>query len=53
MGKDMIIVNGMDVYPRMIETVMHQHAVVLEVAVVPELDNLHGEITRVVITLKL
>ena len=39
--KDMIIVNGMNVYPRMIEEIIYQHAEVLEVAVVPEPDNLH------------
>ena len=50
--KDMIIVNGMNVYPRMIEEVIYQHVAVLEVAVVPEPDDLHGEIPRAVIALK-
>ena len=36
--KDMIIVNGMNVYPRMIEEIIYQHAAVLEGAVVPEPD---------------
>ena len=36
--KDMIIVNGMNVYPRMVEEIIYQHAAVLEVAVVPEPD---------------
>ena len=42
--KDMIIVNGMNVYPRMIENVLHQHPAVREVAVVGEPHRLHGEI---------
>lgn len=42
--KDMIIVNGMNVYPRMIEEVLHQHPAVREVAVVGERHPLHGEI---------
>ena len=50
--KDMIIVNGMNVYPRMIEEIIYQHAAVLEVAVVPEPNDLHGEIPRAVIALK-
>jgi len=50
--KDMIIVNGMNVYPRMIEEVIYQHVAVLEVAVVPEPDDLHGEVPRAVIALK-
>jgi long-chain acyl-CoA synthetase len=40
----MIIVNGMNVYPRMIENVLHQHPAVCEVAVVGEPHRLHGEI---------
>ena len=48
----MIIVNGMNVYPRMIEEVIYQHVAVLEVAVVPEPDDLHGEVPRAVIALK-
>lgn len=42
--KDMIIVNGMNVYPRMIEEVLYQHPKVAEAAVVGEPDQLHGEI---------
>ena len=42
--KDMIIVNGMNVYPRMIEDVLYQHPAVFEVAVVGEPHRLHGEI---------
>lgn len=42
--KDLIIVNGMNVYPRMIEEVIHGLAGVLEVAVIGEPDGLHGEV---------
>lgn len=42
--KDLIIVNGMNVYPRMIEEVLQRFPGVREVAVVGELSDLHGEI---------
>ena len=42
--KDMVIVNGMNVYPRMIEEVLYQHPAVMEVAVVGEPHGSHGEI---------
>lgn len=42
--KDMIIVNGMNVYPRMIEEVLHQHPQIIEAAVVGEPHPSHGEI---------
>jgi long-chain acyl-CoA synthetase len=42
--KDMIIVNGMNVYPRVIEEILYQHPAVREAAVVGEPDALHGEI---------
>ncbi len=42
--KDMIIVNGMNVYPRMVEEVFYQHPAVSEVAVVGEVHKSHGEI---------
>ena len=42
--KDMIIVNGMNVYPRMIEEVLYQHPQLCEAAVVGEPNELHGEI---------
>ena len=41
--KDMIIVNGMNVYPRVIEEVLFKHPAVREAAVVGEPDALHGE----------
>ena len=42
--KDLIIVNGMNVYPRMIEEVLHRCPGLREVAVVGEPHGLHGEI---------
>jgi long-chain acyl-CoA synthetase len=42
--KDLIIVNGMNVYPRMIEEVLYRLPQVREAAVVGEPDELHGEI---------
>jgi long-chain acyl-CoA synthetase len=42
--KDMIIVNGMNVYPRVIEEVLYQHPLIHEAAVVGEPHKLHGEI---------
>lgn len=42
--KDLILVNGMNVYPRMVEEVVQSCPGVLEVAVVGELDDRHGEV---------
>lgn len=42
--KDMIIVNGMNVYPKMVEDVLYQCAGVKEAAVVGLADEVHGEI---------
>ncbi|OQX43647.1 MAG: hypothetical protein B0D88_04080 [Candidatus Sedimenticola endophacoides] len=42
--KDMVIVNGMNVYPRMVEEVLYQYPGVAEAAVVGEPSELHGEI---------
>lgn len=50
--KDMIIVSGMNVYPRMVENVIARHPAVSEVAVVPATHPLHGEVPRAVIVLK-
>jgi len=50
--KDMIIVSGMNVYPRMVENVICRHPAVSETAVVPEPHPLLGEIPRAVIVLK-
>lgn len=42
--KDMIIVNGMNVYPRMVEEVLYRHPAVREAAVVGRPHKLHGEV---------
>ena len=42
--KDLIIVNGMNVYPRVIEEALYRHPDVAEAAVVGEPHRLHGEI---------
>jgi long-chain acyl-CoA synthetase len=42
--KDLVIVNGMNVYPRMVEEVLYRHIGVQEVAVVGEPHPSHGEI---------
>lgn len=42
--KDMVIVNGMNVYPRIIEEVLYRYEAVLEVAVIGHVDKTHGEI---------
>jgi long-chain acyl-CoA synthetase len=44
--KDMIIVNGMNVYPRQIEEVLYRHPAILECAVVSDPDPLHGEVPK-------
>lgn len=50
--KDMIIVNGMNVYPRIVEEMLFQHPQVLEAAVVGEPNELHGEVPVAHIVLK-
>ncbi len=42
--KDLIIVNGMNVYPRMIEEILYAYPGMREVAVVGEYSELHGEV---------
>jgi len=42
--KDMLIVNGMNVYPKMVEDVLYQIPAVQEAAVVGQPDEVHGEI---------
>jgi long-chain acyl-CoA synthetase len=42
--KDMVIVNGMNVYPRMVEEVLYTHPAIVEAAVVGEPHETHGEI---------
>ena len=50
--KDMIIVNGMNVYPRIVEEVLYKHPAVREAAVIGEPDELHGEIPVACIALR-
>ncbi|MDH5377693.1 MAG: long-chain fatty acid--CoA ligase [Gammaproteobacteria bacterium] len=50
--KDMIIVNGMNIYPRMIEEVLYENPVIQEAAVVGEPDERHGEVPVAYIVLK-
>lgn len=50
--KDMIIVNGMNVYPRIIEEVLYRYEPIREAAVVGELHGLHGEIPVAYLSLK-
>ncbi len=42
--KDLIITNGMNVYPRMIEEVLYRHPDLAEAAVVGESHAMHGEV---------
>lgn len=50
--KDMIIVNGMNVYPRVVEEIMYRHDDVAEAAVVGEPSELHGEVPVAFVALK-
>jgi long-chain acyl-CoA synthetase len=50
--KDMVIVNGMNVYPRIIEEVLYRYDAVLEAAVIGHVDKIHGEIPVAYIVLK-
>ena len=50
--KDMVIVNGMNVYPRVVEEVLYQHEAVREAAVIGRPSKLHGEVPVAFISLK-
>ncbi|MCC7299835.1 MAG: long-chain fatty acid--CoA ligase [Verrucomicrobia bacterium] len=50
--KDMVIVNGMNVYPRVVEEVLYRHEAVREVAVIGQPHKLHGEVPVAYIALK-
>jgi long-chain acyl-CoA synthetase len=51
-SKDMLIVNGMNVYPRVIEEILYTLPPVREAAVVGEPDPRHGEIPVAFVSLK-
>ena len=50
--KDVIIVNGMNVYPRTVEELLHKHSAIREAAVIGEPDELHGEFPVAYIALR-
>ncbi|MEK6748363.1 MAG: long-chain fatty acid--CoA ligase [Pseudomonadota bacterium] len=50
--KDLVIVNGMNVYPRVIEEILYQHPAISEAAVIGEPAELQGEIPVAYIALK-
>jgi len=50
--KDLIIVNGMNLYPREVEEILYRHPAVLGAVVVGKKDEAHGEIPVGVILLK-
>ncbi|MBK1722301.1 long-chain-fatty-acid--CoA ligase [Thiocystis violacea] len=50
--KDLIITNGMNVYPRVIEEVLYRHPEVVEAAVVGDPDARHGEVPVAHVTLR-
>lgn len=50
--KELIIVRGMNVYPREIEDVLHQHPAVSEVAVIGIPDHSRGEVPKAFIVIK-
>jgi long-chain acyl-CoA synthetase len=50
--KEMILVRGLNVYPREIENVLYTHPEVLEAAVIPVKDEKSGEVPKAVIVLK-
>jgi long-chain acyl-CoA synthetase len=50
--KDLIIVNGMNVYPREVEEVLYKNPAVADASVVGEKNDMHGEIPVAVVVLK-
>jgi acyl-CoA synthetase (AMP-forming)/AMP-acid ligase II len=50
--KDVVITGGVNVYPRMVEEVLHQHAAVAEVAVIGVPDAQWGESLKAVVVLQ-
>ena len=50
--KDMIIVDGFNVYPSEVEAVLHQHPAVSMAAVIGIRDSYHGEVVRACVVLQ-
>jgi len=50
--KDLVVVAGMNVYPREVEEVIYQYPKVLEAAVIGVQDNLRGEYVKAFVVLK-
>lgn len=50
--KDLILINGMNLYPREVEEVLYRHPAVEDAVVVGKKDEIHGEIPIGVIKLK-
>lgn len=50
--KDLIIVGGLNVYPREVEEVIYTHPAVVEAAVIGVADKLRGEAVKAVVVLK-
>ncbi len=50
--KDMVIVNGMNVYPRVVEEVLYKHKAVREAAVIGIPSKLHGEVPVAYVSLR-
>jgi long-chain acyl-CoA synthetase len=50
--KDLILVNGMNLYPREVEEVLYKHPAIEDAVVVGKIDKIHGEIPVGVIKLK-
>ena len=50
--KDLVIVNGMNVYPREVEEILYAHPAVLEAAAIGIPDEKRGEVVKAVVVLK-
>lgn len=50
--KDLVIVGGLNVYPREVEEVLYTHPAIAEAAVMGFIDNLRGEAVKAVVALK-
>ncbi|MFD2371530.1 long-chain-fatty-acid--CoA ligase [Brevibacillus sp. GCM10020057] len=50
--KDMILVDGYNVYPREVEEVLYQHPAIIEAAVIGVPDEVHGEAVKAFVALK-